>query len=242
MDISVVIPAKNEEGNILPLVAEIVDALHGRASFEIIYIDDGSDDATYQTLTRLSENTQCNLVVIKHRVSVGQSTAIFTGVNHAKGKLIITMDADGQNDPADIPKMLEAANAFTDSEHFCIAGYRKNRKDTPWKRFQSRIANGVRSKILRDNTPDTGCGLKIIPRKTFLQLPYFDHIHRFLPALIKRLGGKIVVVEVNHRDRCHGVSKYNMLGRLGAGVVDLIGVMWLLRRNKLAQIVPNDDI
>ena len=174
---------------------------------------------------------------------MGQSTAIYTGIKQATGELIITLDADGQNDPKDIARLLREAEAFPKGTDFCIAGYRRQRKDTPWKRFQSHIANRVRSFLLGDNTPDTGCGLKIIPRKTFLRLPYFDHMHRYLPALIKRMGGAIVVVEVSHRDRQHGQSKYGMWGRLFAGLLDMLGVMWLQRRNKLsdAKEVFNND-
>jgi glycosyltransferase involved in cell wall biosynthesis len=162
-----------------------------------------------------------------------------TGVQDAQAALIVTMDADGQNDPADIPNLLAAARKFPAGTDFCIAGYRKNRKDTPWKRFQSKVANNIRRRILNDGTPDTGCGLKVLPKKTFLKLPYFDHIHRFIPALVHRINGEIVVVEVNHRDRQAGVSKYNMLGRLGVGIVDMFGVMWLQRRTKIAERIDD---
>ncbi|GAA6185669.1 MULTISPECIES: glycosyltransferase family 2 protein [Alteromonadaceae] len=234
MDISVVIPAKNEQDNIIPLIEEIVAVLNRNNEFEIVYVDDGSDDNTYSNLCLAASSDYPQVKPIRHKYSVGQSKAIHTGVSFAKGKLIITLDADGQNDPADIPDLLKEAQKFPVGAHFCIAGYRKNRKDTAWKRMQSKIANNIRSRILRDNTPDTGCGLKIFPKSTFLQLPYFDHMHRFLPALVRRLGGKIVVVEVSHRDRQYGTSKYNMLGRLRVGIVDLLGVMWLQRRGKIA--------
>jgi dolichol-phosphate mannosyltransferase len=241
MEVSVVIPAKNEQDNVEPVIAGIVAALNGVVSFEIVYVDDGSDDATYAELERLIAQGLSQIKPVKHRFSVGQSTAIHTGVKLAVGELIVTLDADGQNDPADIPKLIKQAKLQPLGSHFCIAGYRKNRKDTAWKRFQSKIANKVRSTLLHDGTPDTGCGLKALPRSTFLTLPYFNHMHRFLPALVRRLGGHIVVVEVNHLDRQFGVSKYNMLGRLGVGLVDMLGVMWLQRRVKLAEIVkPND--
>ncbi|MFC4656355.1 glycosyltransferase family 2 protein [Rheinheimera marina] len=236
MDISVVIPAKNEQGNIQPLVEELVQALQ-QQNFEIIYVDDGSEDGTVATLQTLAKGPFPQLRVIRHKKSCGQSTAVWTGVNQARGRWIVTLDADGQNDPADIPALLQQAAAFSEGQHFCIAGYRKKRKDTAWKRLQSRIANAVRSRLLQDNTPDTGCGLKLLPRTTYLQLPYFDHMHRFLPALVRRLGGQIVVVEVNHRDRQHGQSNYTMLGRLGVGLVDMAGVMWLQRRSKKAELV-----
>jgi len=235
VEVSIVIPAKNEEGNVEPLITEIVAALENVAEFEIIYVDDGSTDGTYGELQRLINTGNRFIRPVRHRFSVGQSTAIMTGVHDARGELIVTLDADGQNDPADVPALLAAARKFPAGTDFCIAGYRKNRKDTPWKRFQSRVANNIRSRILGDGTPDTGCGLKIVPRATFMKLPYFDHIHRFIPALVRRINGEIVVVEVNHRDRQSGVSKYNMLGRLGVGIVDMFGVMWLQHRVKLAE-------
>lgn len=238
MDLSVVIPAKNEQDNIASLVCEIEQALAVTSlTFEIIYVDDGSTDATAQVINDLSATTRTVVKLIRHKVSCGQSTAIYTGVSHATGRLIVTLDADGQNDPADIPAMLTAAAQFSEASDFCIAGYRKQRKDTSWKRFQSRIANKVRSAILCDDTPDTGCGLKIFPRHTFLKLPYFDHMHRFLPALVRRAGGDVVVIEVSHRDRRFGVSKYNMLGRLGVGIIDMVGVLWLQHRSKRAELL-----
>jgi dolichol-phosphate mannosyltransferase len=241
VDVSVVIPAKNEEENVAPVIQAIVAALNDKVSFEIVYVDDGSDDKTYAELQRLISAGIEQIQPVKHRFSVGQSTAIHTGVTMAQGQLVVTLDADGQNDPADIPKLLEQAMLQPLGSDFCIAGYRKNRKDTSWKRFQSKIANKVRSTLLHDGTPDTGCGLKVFPKTTFMKLPYFNHMHRFLPALVRRLGGKIIVVEVNHLDRQHGVSKYNMLGRLGVGLVDMLGVMWLQRRVKIAEVVSVDQ-
>lgn len=235
--ISVVIPAKDELENIKPLVEEIYTALTDLSDFEIIYVDDGSSDSTYDEITRLKNNGFFALRALKHKESVGQSTAIYNGIKAAKGELIITLDADGQNNPINIPTMLEKAQQFPTGAHFCIAGYRKNRKDTAWYRLQSRIANKVRASILDDGTPDTGCGLKIFPRDTFLQLPYFDHMHRYIPALIKRLEGKIVVVEVDHRDRQAGVSKYDMWGRLWVGLVDMWAVRWLQKRTKKSSII-----
>jgi glycosyltransferase involved in cell wall biosynthesis len=239
--ISVVIPAKDELENIQPLVEEIYTALTDNEtceeSFEIIYVDDGSTDGTFNEIARLKNNGFPALRALKHQQSVGQSTAIYDGVQAATGELIITLDADGQNNPTNIPAMLKAAQEFATGAHFCIAGYRKNRKDTAWKRFQSRIANKVRASILDDGTPDTGCGLKIFPRATFLQLPYFDHMHRYIPALIKRLNGKIVVIEVDHRDRQAGISKYNMWNRLWVGLVDMWAVRWLQKRSKISKII-----
>ena len=239
--LSIVIPAKNEQQNVKPLVNEIVAALRDVATFEILYIDDGSDDGTYAEAMDMQTETTPEMRPYKHSFSVGQSGAVRTGVSKAVGDLIVTLDADGQNNPADIPLLLEQALKLPQGSDFCVTGYRKQRKDTRWKRFQSRIANGVRRKLLGDDTPDTGCGLKIFPRKTFLALPYFDHIHRFLPALVKRIGGTIVVVEVSHRDRQFGESKYNMLGRLGVGLVDMLGVIWLQRRYKASIVVEDHD-
>lgn len=239
--LSVVIPAKNEQDNIAPLVEEIVTALRGVCSFEILYVDDGSTDNTYHVLRQLSLSHYPQLRVIRHAFSVGQSTAVHTGVNHARGELVVTLDADGQNDPADIPALLSAAQAYSPAQCFCVAGYRKSRKDTAWKRFQSRVANGVRSRFLHDDTPDTGCGMKLFPRETFLRLPYFDHMHRFIPALTKRLGGDVIVVQVNHRDRQHGTSNYTMMSRLWVGIIDMIGVLWLQKRTKIAHVVCEDE-
>jgi len=237
--LSIVIPAKDEAQNVEPLLAEIAASLDGVAGFEIVYVDDGSSDGTYAELRRVAELLDCPVLPVRHKRPVGQSTAIATGVARAHGELIVTMDADRQNDPADIPAMLAEARRFAPSDDFCIAGYRKKRKDTAWKRLQSKIANAVRGKLLGDRTPDTGCGLKVLPRATFLKLPYFDHMHRFIPALVRRLGGDVVVVEVSHRDRVAGVSKYDMLGRLGVGIVDLIGVIWLQRRTRIAEVADD---
>lgn len=237
MELSIVIPAKNEADNVQLLITEIIGALEGVAEFEIVYVDDGSTDETYARLCTMVDAGHNCIRPIRHKYSVGQSTAILTGVKAAHGGLIVTMDADGQNDPADIPKMLLQARRFPAGVDFCVAGFRKNRKDTRWKRFQSKVANNIRRKILNDGTPDTGCGLKIVPKNTFLKLPYFDHMHRFIPALIQRINGQVVVVDVNHRDRQGGVSKYNMLGRLGVGIVDMFGVMWLQHRVKVPELL-----
>lgn len=234
--ISVVIPAKNEADNVLPLVDEIVAALVSYNSFEIIYVDDGSTDETASRILDAQSKYPQLVRLIQHSFSVGQSTSVSTGVSKASGNMIVTLDADGQNNPADIPNLLSITSSFDSSSHFCIAGFRKARKDTAWKRFQSRIANKVRASLLKDDTPDTGCGLKVFPRHTFLQLPYFDHMHRYIPALVKRLDGSIKVVEVSHRDRQHGESKYGMWGRLFAGLIDMLGVIWLQKRAKVPQV------
>ena len=239
MEFSVVIPAKNEQDNVKPLIREIVSALEDEPEYEIVYVDDGSSDLTYTNLMSLVREARVSIKPVRLAKSVGQSTAILAGVQAARGELIITLDADGQNDPQDIPLLLNKARQLPLYADFCVIGFRKNRKDTRWKHFQSRIANSVRQKFLKDGTPDTGCGLKLIPRDTYLKLPYFDHMHRFTPALVRRMNGSVVVVEVNHRPRQSGLSKYNMVGRLGVGIIDLLGVMWLQRRTKTPE--PLDD-
>jgi dolichol-phosphate mannosyltransferase len=231
VQLSVVIPVRNEQDNILPLLEEIHAALDGKADFEVVYVDDGSTDATPQRLAD-GQARFPRLRVLAHRESCGQSTALLTGVRAARGEWVATLDGDGQNDPADIPKLMAArADGLA-----MIAGYRKSRRDTWIKRISSRIANGVRSSLLGDATPDTGCGLKLFRRATFLELPYFSHMHRFLPALVQRAGGRTVSVEVNHRPRSRGVSNYGTLDRLWVGIVDLFGVMWLKRRSKRPQV------
>ncbi|WP_329351293.1 glycosyltransferase family 2 protein [Vibrio natriegens] len=229
--ISVVIPAKNEQGNIGKLVKEIHDSLKAYPEVEIVITDDGSTDNTVQEALDAAQECGCNLQVVSHEQSCGQSTAVLTAVKHAKGEWIITSDADGQNDPSDMPSMLELAAKVT-NPHFCIAGYRVKRLDTAWVRFQSKVANKVRHTLLGDGVPDSGCGLKVIPKATYLRLPYFDHMHRFLPALIKSLNGEIVVHQVAHRDREAGTSNYNAWNRAWVGIVDLFGVIWLQRRTK----------
>lgn len=229
--ISVVIPAKNEQGNIGKLVKEIYNSLRPYPEFEIVITDDGSTDNTVQEALDAAQECGCDLQVVSHEKSCGQSTAVLTAVKHAKGEWIITSDADGQNDPSDIPGMLELA-AQVKNPHFCIAGYRAKRLDTAWVRFQSKVANTIRDALLGDGVPDSGCGLKIIPKATYLRLPYFDHMHRFLPALIKSLDGEIVVHQVVHRDREVGTSNYNAWNRAWVGIVDLLGVIWLQRRTK----------
>ncbi|MCE9680425.1 glycosyltransferase family 2 protein [Shewanella sp. AS1] len=237
--ISVVIPGKDEVGNIGPLMKEICQSLQGLTEFEIVVVDDGSEDDTFGEVIRTAKETQCVARAIRHETSTGQSTAIVTGVKHAAGQYIVTLDADGQNDPADIPAMLAQLPQIS-AEHFCIAGYRKNRKDTAWKRFQSRFANKVRDALLHDGVPDTGCGLKLFPRDTFLSLPYFDHMHRYIPALVRRMGGEVYISVVNHRDRQEGVSKYTAWNRVWVGIVDILGVMWLNRRAKIAKVAKQE--
>jgi dolichol-phosphate mannosyltransferase len=228
--LSVVVPVRNEQDNVASLIAEIDAAL--KIEHEIIYVDDGSTDATFDRLKTL-QNQYKQLRVIHHERSCGQSTAVRTGVKFAKYDWVATLDGDGQNDPADILKLLAA---LTDGIDLVGGNRRASRRDTWIKRMSSVIANGVRSRMLKDDTPDTGCGLKLFKRVAFLDLPYFDHMHRFLPALIKRQGGKIISVPVSHRNREHGKSNYGTLDRLLVGIVDLFGVSWLQRRAKIPKV------
>jgi dolichol-phosphate mannosyltransferase len=225
--VSVVVPVKNESGNIAPLVAEIAAALTGRA-FEIVYVNDGSTDTTDQELRALVQ-AHAWLRQIRHETSCGQSAAIRTGVAMARAPLIVTIDGDGQNDPAFIPALIAA---FAGPRVGLVAGQRVGRKATPFKKLQSRIANAIRSSVLKDGTRDTGCGLKAFRRDLFLSLPYFDGLHRFLPALVRREGLDVAYVEVVDRSRRHGTSNYGFWDRLWIGMVDLFGVWWLIRRKK----------
>jgi len=228
--LSVVVPVFNERDNIPPLLAEIAAALRGRADFEIVYVDDASKDDSLAVLTQAKAQYP-ELRVIKHLAQSGQSTAIRNGVKAARGEWIATLDGDGQNDPGDIPKLL-AMRAESPDAIKLFAGWRVDRKDTASKRFGSRFANGLRRRLLRDDTPDTGCGIKLFERAAFLDLPYFDHMHRYLPALMQRAGWQVKSVPVNHRPRGAGTSKYNNLGRALVGIADLRGVSWLIRRSK----------
>jgi len=237
MDISIVVPVKNEEENIAPLVSEICAALAGK-QFEIIYVDDGSTDKTWPVLQELMSSIP-QLRVVRHRTSCGQSTAVLSGVRAAQAPLIATLDGDGQNDPADIPRLLDVLQRErgVDGTIGCVAGWRTKRQDSTLRKLSSWIANGVRSRLLHDDTPDTGCGLKVFSREAFLRLPYFDHMHRFLPALFLRDGLRVVSEPVNHRSRERGTSKYGLHNRLWVGLVDIVGVSWLLRRAKQPELV-----
>lgn len=235
--VSVVVPVKNESSNVTPLIEEIAAALRGREAFEILYIDDGSSDDTGEVLKGLKSRFP-ELRPLRHAVNCGQSGAIRTGVLHARGALIVTLDGDGQNDPADIPALIDTFRAQAGSGTLgLVAGQRRRRQDTLSKRLASRFANRVRRWALNDATQDTGCGLKLIPRTVFLKLPYFDHMHRFLPALVLREGLQVAFVSVNHRPRLHGQSNYNNLQRALVSISDLLGVMWLKRRCRLPRAV-----
>ncbi|MEO5573254.1 MAG: glycosyltransferase family 2 protein [Gammaproteobacteria bacterium] len=233
-ELSVVVPVHNEEGNIEPLIGEIRAALDGVLDYEVIYVDDGSSDATLQRLIAL-RNGFNRLRILNHRKSCGQSTAVLTGARAARAAWIVTLDGDGQNDPADIPALLAARSGADGPQLIC--GRRRRRNDSWLKRLSSRVANRVRAGLLKDNTPDTGCGLKLFSRSAFLALPHFDHMHRFLPALMLRNGGRVVNVDVNHRARGHGKSNYGLHNRLWVGIIDMFGVMWLQRRTKLPVIL-----
>jgi dolichol-phosphate mannosyltransferase len=234
LPLSVVVPVFNEQDNVAPLVREIVAALRGVSAFEIVYVDDCSKDGTLAALQALKAEVP-ELRVVRHLRQSGQSTAIRTGVKAARGEWIATLDGDGQNDPADIPKLL-AARAAAEPQVKLFAGWRVQRRDSGSKRWASKIANAIRARMLRDATPDTGCGIKLFERAAFLDLPYFDHMHRYLPALFQRAGWKTVSVPVNHRPRGAGVSKYNNLGRALVGISDLRGVAWLIRRSKITPV------
>ncbi len=235
MLLSIVVPVRNEVENILPLLAEIHAALENQGEFEVVYVDDGSGDATPQRLAEAMTRYP-RLRVLAHRLSCGQSTALMTGMRAARGEWVVTLDGDGQNDPADIQKLLVARDGASAVNLQIVSGHRKKRKDVWLKRIASRIANGVRSRLLGDATPDTGCGLKLMARAAYLELPYFDHMHRFLPALVQRNGGATISVDVNHRPRTRGRSNYGLFDRLWVGIVDLFGVMWLRRRARLPEI------
>lgn len=230
MDLSIVIPVFNEADSIVSLLDETAGVLDGQLDYEIIVVDDGSTDATAERLAACRQR-QPRLRVLQHAQRCGQSTAIASGVNAAQAAWIATLDGDGQNDPADVPNLYAAATATGAADTlWLVAGWRRRRRDSWLKRISSRSANAVRRHLLRDHTPDTGCGLKVFRRDVFLALPQFDHMHRFLPALVLRAGGEVCSMEVRHRLRAQGVSKYGVHNRLWVGIVDLLGVRWLQRR------------
>lgn len=227
--ISVVVPVKDEAGNVGPLAREITAALAGEPAHEIIFVDDGSSDGTTSALVALKSEIP-TLRVLRHGRNLGQSRGIRTGVQAARGEIIVTLDGDGQNDPADIPKLLAALRA--EPQVGLVSGVRVKRKDTASRRIASKLGNGFRNMMLGDGASDTGCGLKAFRRQAFLDLPYFDHIHRFLIALVLRDGWKVTFVPVHHRPRLSGASKYTNFGRLLVSMQDLLGVRWLQRRHR----------
>ncbi len=228
--VSVVVPVRNEADNVAPLVKEIVSVLDGRWAYEIIYVNDGSTDATGERLCELMKNHP-QLRQLRHATSCGQSAAVRSGVRAARGAIVATLDGDGQNNPAFLPELILAIENGGDRVGLA-AGQRVGRKDTGFKRWQSRAANAVRNAVLHDGTRDTGCGLKAFRREVFLSMPYFDGLHRFLPALVRREGFHIAYVDVIDRPRHSGVSNYGFFDRLWIGIMDLAGVWWLIRRKK----------
>lgn len=232
--VSIVVPVRNEAGNISPLIAEIAAALDGRWVYEIVYVNDGSTDATAERLAH-EMGQRNNLRQVRHTQSSGQSAAVRTGVRFARGAIVATLDGDGQNNPTFLRDLI-AAIEQGGAKVGLAAGQRVGRKDTGFKKFQSRVANRVRNAILHDGTRDTGCGLKAFRRDVFLALPYFDGLHRFLPALVRREGFEIAYVDVIDRPRHSGVSNYGFFDRLWIGIMDLAGVWWLIRRKKTTPV------
>ena len=227
--VSIVIPMKNEAGNVGPVVTEIAEACAGVA-YEIIIIDDGSTDGTGD----IARAMDLPIRVLRNDRSGGQSAAVHSGVLVAKADVICTLDGDGQNPPSELPKLFKPLLADTTGRVGLVAGQRVDRQDTAAKKWASTAANKLRSAILHDGTRDTGCGLKGFRREAFLRLPYFDHMHRYLPALFKRDGWEILLVDVSHRERGAGNSNYTNLQRALVGISDLMGVAWLIRRRKKA--------
>jgi dolichol-phosphate mannosyltransferase len=234
-DLSVVVPVYNEEASLENLIEEVVTALDGSLEYEIIYVDDGSIDGTLECLLQLKKDFP-RLRVLRLAEHCGQSTAMWVGVKRARASWIATLDGDGQNDPKDIHRLLEQRDTTEDTRLGLISGWRQQRQDTWVRCLSSRIANGVRSWVLQDSTVDTGCGLKVFRRELFLDLPYFDHMHRFLPALVQRAGAHVVSVPVKHRQRKAGKSKYGIYNRLWVGIFDLLGVAWLRRRTRKSRV------
>lgn len=228
MNLSIVIPVYDEVGNAFPLAREIHVALADRQPFEIVFVDDGSADGTAAAV-REANAVLGNIRLLRHARRCGQSAAICTGVQAARSEWIATLDGDCQNDPADIALLLDTL-AGCEHDVRLIVGNRVRREDTWLRKLGSRVANSVRARLLNDGTPDTGCGLKLLHRETFLQLPSFNHMHRFLPALFQRAGAKVISIPVRHRPRTRGVSKYGLLDRLWVGIVDVFGVRWLIKR------------
>ena len=242
--LSIVVPVHNETGNVEPLLDQIERALDGAPiPFEAVFVDDSSADDTLAKL-RASARERPWLVVVAHRRNCGQSTSLRTGVREARGEVVATLDGDLQNDPADIPNLYARWRELQQAapgKPVLVVGWRARRHDTWLRRISSRVANGVRSRLLGDATPDTGCALKVFARDDFLALPYFDHMHRFLPALMQRAGGTVESVVVTHRPRGAGRSHYGIRNRLWVGIVDLVGVMWLQRRARVPDVVRFSD-
>jgi dolichol-phosphate mannosyltransferase len=241
IDLSIVIPVRDEAASLPALLSEIRAAFDGALRYEVVIVDDGSTDDSVAVIG-LERTLMPSLRLIRHRQGYGQSSAIHSGVRAAAAEWVATLDGDGQNDPADLPRAwAHTKRLIADGvDVTMLVGHRVKRQDRATKRLSSRFANAIRRRLLDDATPDTGCSLKLFRRETFLALPFFDHMHRFLPALILRQGGKVVSMPVNHRPRQRGVSKYGLFDRLWIGIVDLLGVMWLRRRMQIVEILPDD--
>ena len=237
-ELTVVVPVHNEQDNVVPLAREIhavAAACHVR---EIIFVDDCSSDATLERLAELRSEVS-GLRLLGHDSQCGQSAAILSGVRAATSPWIVTLDGDGQNNPADIPLLVDALVNSADPSVKLVNGNRNTRdtrQDSTVKKLSSKIANSVRSWLLRDNTPDSGCGLKLVNRETYLELPWFVNIHRFTPALVMRTGSRVISVNVSHRPRTGGVSHYGLFNRLWIGILDLLGVAWLMSKGYRARV------
>ena len=238
--ISVVIPIYNEEGNIINLIDElipIVDKIGG----EIIIVDDNSNDASRDLILKKKNNVNIEILLLQHAKQYGQSAGLLTGIKAAKNDLIVTLDGDGQNDPKDINSMLKVWEDNNENSYLLVIGHRQNRQDNWSRRYASLMAKRFRKFILKDSTPDSGCGIKVFSRNLFLSLPYFDHIHRFLPALTRRHGGSVISHIVSHRNRSSGVSKYSNWQRFRVGLIDLYGVSWLIKRSSFPIKLKDED-
>ncbi|MBS0349826.1 MAG: glycosyltransferase family 2 protein [Proteobacteria bacterium] len=227
--VSVVIAVYNEIDNIEPLLSEVQQSLSDLEKFEVVVVDDASKDGTFQKLQELLKRYP-QLRIVQHKQNYGQSIAVINGVKAAVYDWVITLDGDGQNNPADFALLFTALDNLKTTRPVLVAGIRAKRNDRWIRRISSKIANKIRDSLLKDGCPDSACGLKLFQRKIFLQLPHFNHLHRFLPALYTRADGLIINVPVNHRPRVHGQSKYGTLNRLWIGIIDILGVMWLIRR------------
>ncbi len=237
--VTVIAPMKNEADNVGSLADEIAEACAPLAPFEAIFVNDGSDDGTSAAIAEARKRHPW-LREVRHAQSCGQSAAVVSGVRAARAPICCTLDGDGQNPPSEIPKLVAPLLADTTGRIGLVAGQRVDRQDTASKKWASKAANALRSRILQDDTRDTGCGLKAFPREVFLSLPFFDHIHRYLPALVRREGYEIAHADVSHRARGAGNSNYTNFGRAMVGALDLFGVWWLLKRRKVAQVVSED--
>ena len=238
--ISVVIPIYNEAGNIINLIDElipIVDKIGG----EIIIVDDNSNDASRDLILKKKNNVNTEILLLQHAKQYGQSAGLLTGIQAAKNDLIVTLDGDGQNDPKDITSMLKVWEDNNENSYLLVIGHRQNRQDNWSRRYASLMAKRFRKFILKDSTPDSGCGIKVFSRNLFLSLPYFDHIHRFLPALTRRHGGSVISHIVSHRNRSSGVSKYSNWQRFRVGLIDLYGVSWLIKRSSFPIKLKDED-